>query len=68
MAGGESQSHVDDLKLFFARKFHGFGRVGDYAISSGDESKNAFLEIKSKQCCLLRIKFHVPSFLVWSMT
>lgn len=57
MAGGKSQSYVDDLKLFFPRKFHGLGRVGDDGISSGDESKNAFLEIKSKQCCLFGSSF-----------
>ena len=68
MAFGKSQSHMDNLKLFPSGKFHGFGCIGDDGLSTGGKSQNPFLEIESQQSCFFRIKFHVSSFLVFSMT
>jgi hypothetical protein len=64
MACGKAQSHVDDVKLLLAREFHGFGRGGNDGFGGRDKSKNAFLEIESKQRCLFRIKLHGSPFLV----
>src|SRR5271169_457617 len=68
MAGRKSQSHVDDVKLFLAREFHGFGCVGDDGIGSGHKAKNAFLKIESKQRGLSWIKFHSASIPPFSKT
>src|SRR5271168_841262 len=62
MARRKSKPHVDDQKLFLARKIHGFGRVGDDGVGSGDKAKNSVLDIESQQGGLFRLQFHVLSF------
>jgi hypothetical protein len=66
MARGKSQPHVDDQKLFLARKIHSLGGVGNDGVGRGDKPKNSFLDIERKQSCVFRLQFHVSSFLITS--
>ena len=58
MAGGKSESYVNQQKLFLAGKVYGLGRVGDHAIGPGYKSQDPFLKVESKQRRFFRVEFH----------